>query len=179
MKKPSRVATGYILVFFIYLILIPFLICSLGPRLDRLIGWGPFLPGSYALAAGAAALIYAWFWIIWSQVFIITRGAGHPNEIMGRELGPVTRRLVVDGPYRFTRNPMAYGLLVFYFVSLSFFCNSPVTLMLFPFACLFEAWYHTRCEEPGLLRRFGEEYENYRAQVPMLLPRIGFRRRFR
>lgn len=170
MKKTTRVGTSYLLVILIYGCAIPFLIVSLGPEIDRFLGFGPLLRPPYQLVTGAAALAYAWFWIIWSQVFIITRGKGHPNEILGYELSPLTQRLVTEGPYRCTRNPMAYGLLIFYFVALAFLRNSVVTLALFPFACLFEMWYHRKFEEPGLLARFGAEYERYRKGVPALLP---------
>jgi len=170
MGKMTNVGTSYLLVILIYACAIPLLIVLLGPRLDRLLGLGPLLPFPYQIAPGIISLAYAWFWIAWSQVFIITRGKGHPNEILGYELGPLTQRLVTEGPYRYTRNPMAYGLLIFYFVALAFLRNSIITLALFPFACLFEIWYHTTFEEPGLLKRFGSEYERYRKEVPILLP---------
>jgi protein-S-isoprenylcysteine O-methyltransferase Ste14 len=170
MKKMTRVGFSYLLVILVYGCAIPFLIASLGPRIDRFLGFGPLLRPPYQLVVGAVALAYAWFWIVWSQVFIITRGKGHPNEILGYELSPLTQRLVTEGPYSHTRNPMAYGLLLFYFVALAFLCNSVVTLALFPVACLFEIWYHTRFEEPGLVTRFGDEYERYRKRVPALLP---------
>jgi protein-S-isoprenylcysteine O-methyltransferase Ste14 len=170
MSGDGRVLRSYILVIIVYGCLIPLLIASVGPRLDRLLGIGPLMPAPYHAAAGAAALAYAWFWIIWAQVSIVTRGEGHPNEILGYELGPVTQRLVVEGPYRYTRNPMAYGLIVYYFVALAFLRNSVVTLVLLVPACLFEVWYHRTYEEPGLLRRFGSEYERYRERVPLLLP---------
>lgn len=171
-KKMTRVGTSYLLVILIYGCAIPLLIASLGPKIDRRLGFGPLLKPPYQLAAGAVALAYAWFWIVWSQAFIITRGKGHPNEILGCEIGPLTQRLVTGGPYRYTRNPMAYGLLLFYFVALAFLRNSIITLALFPAACFFELWYHKTFEEPGLLKRFGNEYERYRKGAPALLPFI-------
>lgn len=165
-----NLGASYLLVVLIYACGIPLLIAQLGPMIDRLLSLGPLLPFPYQIAAGIIALAYAWFWIAWAQVFIIRRGKGHPNEILGYELGPLTQRLVTEGPYRHTRNPMAYGLLVFYFVALAFLSNAIITLVLFPLACVFEIWYHTTFEEPGLLKRFGSEYERYRKEVPILLP---------
>jgi protein-S-isoprenylcysteine O-methyltransferase Ste14 len=170
MGKPTNVGKGYLVVILIYACAIPLLIALLGPRLDRLLGLRPLLPFPYQIAAGIITLAYAWFWIAWSQVFIVTRGKGHPNEILGYELGPLTQRLVTEGPYRYTRNPMACGLLIFYFVALAFLRNSIITLVLFPLACLFEVWYHKKYEEPGLRTRFGGEYEQYREEVPVLFP---------
>lgn len=177
MKKTTRVGTSYLLVILIYACAIPLLIASLGPRIDRLLRLGPLLGPPYQLIAGAIILAYAWFWIVWSQVFIITRGKGHPNEILGCELSPPTQRLVTEGPYRHTRNPMAYGLLLFYFVALAFLCNSVITLALFPVASLFEMWYHKTFEEPGLLKRFGNEYERYREGVPAIFPFVRMAKR--
>ncbi len=170
MSGAGRVLKSYVVVIIAYGCLLPAFIVFLGPRLDRLLGVGPLLPSPYHAIAGLAALAYAWFWIIWAQVFIVSRGEGHPNEILGYELGPVTQRLVVDGPYRYTRNPMAYGLIMYYFVALAFLCSSVVILALLPAACLFEVWYHRTYEEPGLRRRFGSEYARYRERVPLLLP---------
>lgn len=165
-----RVLKSYLIVILIYACLIPALIVSLGPLLDRILGLRPLLRPPSRLVAGLVTGAYAWFWIIWSQVFLIRRGKGHPNEILGRELGPLTQQLVTEGPYRYTRNPMAWGLLVFYFVSLACVANATAVLLLFLPACLFEIWYHKNYEEPGLLRRFGAAYERYRATVPLLLP---------
>ena len=170
MKRMTRTGTSYLLVILLYGCAIPFLIASLGQKTDKLLGFGKLLRPPYQLIAGVVTLAYAWSWIIWSQAFIITRGKGHPNEILGYKLSPLTQRLVTEGPYRYTRNPMAYGLLLFYFVAIAFLRNSIITLALFPFACLFEIWYHTTFEERGLLTRFGIEYERYRKEVPALLP---------
>jgi len=170
--RDIRVPTSYLTVIVIYVCLIPALIVSLGPRLDRLIGLPSLLRLPANFVAGAIILAYAWFWIIWSQVFLMKHGKGHPNEILGYELGPLTQHLVIGGPYRYTRNPMAYGLLIFYFVALALLCNATSVLLLFPIACLFEVWYHRRYEEPGLLSRFGTEYIRYRETVPVLLPYV-------
>ncbi len=158
------------MVVLVYLLLIPLIIILLGTRLNRLLGLGSILPHPYSVIGGLIAFAYGWFWIIWSQINIIKRGEGHPNEILGRELGPLTKRLVTNGPYNHSRNPMAYGLIIFYFLALPLLCNSTLPLALFPLACLFEIWYHKKYEEPGLLERFGEDYEKYKKRVPLLFP---------
>jgi len=173
----KRVITSYIIVIAIYACLIPAAIILLGPKLDRLLGLPPFIPPPANIAAGLILLAYSWFWIVWSQIILTRSGEGHPNEILGHELGPLTRKLVTAGPYRYTRNPMAYGLILFYFAALPLLCNAISVLLLLPAACLFETWYHRRFEEPGLLKRFGSDYERYRGTVPLLFPFPKFRRR--
>ena len=170
MQQRRRVILSYVAVVAIYGVGIPVLVASVGPRIDDAFGLPPLVPPPWHATVGAALLVWAWFWIAWSFFFLVRHGRGHPNEILGRELAPPTRELVTGGPYRFTRNPMAYGLIVFYFGALAFFRNSITVLALLPPACAFEIWYHRTCEEPGLLRRFGAEYARYREEVPLLLP---------
>ena len=170
MKGNRSITRGYIIVIIVYACLIPLAIALLGTRLNGYLGLGAILPSPYNTIAGLMSLAYGWFWISWSQVNLVRRGDGHPNEILGRELGPLTRRLVTDGPYRYTRNPMAYGLIIFYFLALAFLCNAVLIIVFFPFACLFEVWYHRKYEEPGLLNRFGEKYKHYKEEVPLLFP---------
>ena len=82
-----------------------------------------------------------------------------------------THNLVAVGPYRFVRNPMI----------------SAVALMLIGQALLWGSWmmgiwacvfvfinhsYFVLSEEPGLERRFGENYRVYKANVPRWVPRL-------
>lgn len=170
MHQRVRVIFSYAAVVAIYGVGIPLLVASAGPRIDAAFGLPPLVPPPWDTVVGAALLAWAWAWIVWSFVFLVRRGRGHPNEILGRELAPPTQTLVTGGPYRFTRNPMAYGLIVFYFGALAFLRNSITLLAFLPLACAFEVWYHRAFEEPGLLRRFGVDYARYREEVPLLLP---------
>ncbi|MEL6191714.1 MAG: isoprenylcysteine carboxylmethyltransferase family protein [Bacteroidota bacterium] len=83
-----------------------------------------------------------------------------------------TRKLVVRGLYRFTRNPMILGVcnmllgIGFWFSSLAiilwgviFFIGTHIHFM--------------RKEEPQLKDRFGEEYDEYRDNVPRWFPRFS------
>jgi protein-S-isoprenylcysteine O-methyltransferase Ste14 len=82
-----------------------------------------------------------------------------------------TRRLVARGPYRQTRNPMITGVL-FILLGESVLCGSGALLA---WAAAFFAGntaYFKLSEEPGLVTRFGEEYVEYRGNVPMWLPRL-------
>lgn len=172
MHMRSRIVASYTLVIIIYVIIIPFLISTLGSFLDSLLGLNEFLGFPYHALIGMTILVYGCFWIVWSQLFLVNLGKGHPNEIMGRELSPLTKQLVTEGPYHYTRNPMAYGLLVTYFAGIPLLQGTTVPLLLCPFACVFEVWYHRRFEEPGLRQRFGESFDEYSRQVPLLFPRI-------
>jgi len=80
-------------------------------------------------------------------------------------------RLVIQGPYRYVRNPMISGV-VFLLV------GEALTLRSWPhgqWALLFLAInlvYIPLAEEPQLERRFGASYREYRQHVGRLLPRL-------
>lgn len=81
-----------------------------------------------------------------------------------------TRRLVVVGPYRYTRNPMISGVALLLLGQA--LCWGSWVLGLW--AGLFVLINHTffvLAEEPGLERRFGAPYREYKANVPRWLPR--------
>lgn len=142
----------------------------MGLWLDRLFGFEPWRSGLLTTAFGSLVILSGLFWMIWSWHSLLTIGRGHPQEVFGFPLAPRTERLVIVGPYSYTRNPMLFGLLLLLvgwgivLGSLSATAFSPlllVALLLLHFKFF---------EEPGLQRRFGEEYEGYRHQVPPILP---------
>jgi protein-S-isoprenylcysteine O-methyltransferase Ste14 len=82
-----------------------------------------------------------------------------------------TTRLVVRGPYRYVRNPMISGVLSVLLGEAALF-GSLALLLWFGLVLAVNAVYMPLVEEPGLQRRFGEEYERYRAHVPRWIPRV-------
>ena len=82
-----------------------------------------------------------------------------------------TTRLVVRGPYRYVRNPMISGVLFVLLGEAALF-GSLALLLWFGLVAAVNAVYMPLVEEPGLQRRFGEEYERYRAHVPRWIPRV-------
>jgi protein-S-isoprenylcysteine O-methyltransferase Ste14 len=81
-----------------------------------------------------------------------------------------TRKLVVVGPYSRVRNPMISGVF-------AIICGEAIVLVsrgLAAWAALFfgiNHLYFIVSEEPGLLQRFGAEYEAYKRNVPRWIPR--------
>jgi protein-S-isoprenylcysteine O-methyltransferase Ste14 len=82
------------------------------------------------------------------------------------------RRLVIQGPYRFVRNPMYIGAglalagAALFYGSLPLLAYTGVFLLM---AHLFVVWY----EEPTLQHTFGKEYESYCGRVRRWWPRVG------
>jgi protein-S-isoprenylcysteine O-methyltransferase Ste14 len=82
-----------------------------------------------------------------------------------------TSTLVIRGPYRYVRNPMITGVATILAGEALVFRSWGIVVELAIFV-LVNALYFPLVEEPGLRRRFGAEYEEYRARVPRWLPRV-------
>lgn len=82
------------------------------------------------------------------------------------------RHLVVHGPYRFVRNPMISGVLLF-LVAEAMLLQTPAHAWWAAGFAAINAIYIPLIEEPQLERRFGEAYRAYCRTVPRLLPRLS------
>ena len=80
-------------------------------------------------------------------------------------------RLVVQGPYRYCRNPMITGVL-FILIGEALIFNSISILLWSVLFFSINTLYFILIEEPGLAKRFGENYRNYREHVPRWIPNI-------
>ena len=165
-----RIVAVYVVAIVFFLGAIPFLLLSLGLLLDSALGvpqipLRPLRPimGAGLLATGLGA-------IAWTNVTLLRLGRGHPQEVFGRSLLPSTERVVMEGPFRHTRNPMVLGGLVM-LEGLSILVGSLSTALLtVPGAAALMIYYLRRWEEPALVARFGADYESYRERVPILIP---------
>lgn len=86
------------------------------------------------------------------------------------------QRLVVNGPYRYVRNPMYLGAA--FALGGAALVYRSVGLLIY--AAVFHLAMHLFVlgyEEPALTRLFGTEYQTYRTKVHRWLPRIQARRR--
>jgi protein-S-isoprenylcysteine O-methyltransferase Ste14 len=77
-------------------------------------------------------------------------------------------RVVTEGPFRFTRNPMYLGHLVF-MLGLAVTFRSYVALALLVLRAI---WFHRRvvADEARLIERFGPEYADYMRRVKRWVP---------
>lgn len=91
------------------------------------------------------------------------RGGGGPG------MSNPPERLVTDGPYRFTRNPMYLGHLIF-FLGLAITFSGLAWLLLVVHLAWFD--HRARSDEEHLLARFGPAYDDYRTRVKRWLPGV-------
>ena len=81
------------------------------------------------------------------------------------------RRLVVQGPYRYVRNPMISGVAFVLAGEAMLLCSVPHAKWAAIFMVV-NAVYIPLVEEAGLRRRFGDAYREYCRHVPRLVPRL-------
>lgn len=152
---------GQIVLFWgLFLVVIPVTLTALEQR------WALALPvPSLAGPVGLTALLLASALGLWSAVVMSTRGDGTPLP------SAMANRLVIAGPYRWIRNPMAVAGIV---------QGTGVGLILQSWLVVAYAvagsavWnYAVRpLEESDLEERFGEEFRRYRDAVRCWLPRV-------
>jgi protein-S-isoprenylcysteine O-methyltransferase Ste14 len=81
------------------------------------------------------------------------------------------RRLVINGPYRYVRNPMISGVVFVLFGEALMLLSRPHATWALTFLVI-NAIYIPLFEEPQLSQRFGAAYDEYCRHVPRLLPRL-------
>jgi protein-S-isoprenylcysteine O-methyltransferase Ste14 len=129
------------------------------------LGWGgPHGLAAVPVVAGVALLGVGSILVVWTIALFVRIGRG--------TLAPwdATRHLVVHGPYRHVRNPMISGVLFILLGEAALLGSLPL-LAWFAAALTVNAVYIPLVEEPGLDRRFRDEYREYREAVPRWLPR--------
>jgi protein-S-isoprenylcysteine O-methyltransferase Ste14 len=82
-----------------------------------------------------------------------------------------SQRLVIRGVYRQVRNPMITGVCLVLLGEALLAASLPL-LGLFAFGVIINVIYIPFSEEPGLARRFGEDYLAYKRDVPRWIPRL-------
>jgi protein-S-isoprenylcysteine O-methyltransferase Ste14 len=121
------------------------------------------VPAAFAHVIGALTFLAGFALFAWCVSLFARIGKG--------TLAPwdPTRRLVVVGPYRYVRNPMITGVLVMLAGEAVFLGSRVLAIWAFTFLIINNV-YFLILEEPGLERRFGASYLEYKSAVPRWLP---------
>ncbi|MFE4226922.1 methyltransferase family protein [Arthrobacter sp. NPDC056886] len=149
------------IVFFwgFFLAVLPLAIAFLAQR------WGVGLPfPSFAGPLGVAVLVLASALGLWSAVVMSTRGDGTPLP------SAMPNRLVIAGPYRWIRNPMAVAGIV-QGAAIGLILQSWLVIAYAAVGSLVWNYAVRPLEESDLKERFGEEFQQYRDTVRCWIPR--------
>jgi len=149
----------------LFLLLIPYLLVVQAPKLDPLLGFPHLFFGTANLVIGILLLACGAFFALWSIIAQFTLAAGTPLPMLP------TRKLLINGPFKLCRNPMTLGTILAYtgVAVLVGSLSSFLFVMLF-FAALL--CYLKFLEEKELAERFGQEYLEYKAAIPFIIPRV-------
>lgn len=146
-----------------FFVVVPWLLRMLEDRLQ--VSW-PALASEPWPTLGIVVFALASPLGLWSCVTMAVAGEGTPLPVQ------TARRLVVAGPYRWIRNPMATAGVLQSIGMALWFGTWTVVLIAIAGAV---AWHVgiRPVEEADLAARFGEPYERYRAAVRCWVPRVG------
>jgi protein-S-isoprenylcysteine O-methyltransferase Ste14 len=162
-RSPGYKLVAGILGALTFLCIVPALLFFAGVAVEKHI-----LAGSWAYVVK----VFSWVCVVggllcaaWSVVSLVFAG-GTPIPVAPPQ------RLVVKGPYRFSRNPMLFGIM-FYYLGLGLIYGSVgVGVAMLLLVLIVGSLYNKLVEERELLARFGKEYEEYRSRTPFLLPKF-------
>ncbi len=130
-------------------------ILIIGLRMERVVHWP--VPTAGLTAMGCVFVIIGlYFWLDSIRL------------IMSRFKLDV---LILDGAYRFVRNPMFAGFIVFIVPGLSFILNNPL-IILSSIIMLLVFKMNIYKEEEYLQQRFGHAYQDYQSKVKQIIPFI-------
>jgi protein-S-isoprenylcysteine O-methyltransferase Ste14 len=135
-------------------------------HLDGLVGLNPLPWKPFFVIAGIVLAIPGLYFLIVSNKLLRDLGSG-ANAFH------LTKRIVERDIYKYTRNPMSLGYYLFSlgagFISGSTLVTSVVLLGLVPAHIFFLKFF----EELELGLRFGESYQQYKRNVPFLIPKLS------
>ena len=132
----------------------------------------------YLVIAGIVSWLYPWramidLRVLWLGILLVICGfalafsAATLFRRKGTEINPTSetnKLLVIRGPFRFTRNPMYLGLVIFALGIAC--CLGSLPMFVVPVLVFATAnWAHIPFEEAKMRRQFGTAYDEYARQV--------------
>jgi protein-S-isoprenylcysteine O-methyltransferase Ste14 len=124
-----------------------------------------FLPHNiFALVAGLMLIFTGLYIMILTITKFVRIGEG--------TLAPwsPTRKLVIEGVYRYVRNPMILGVLTVLSGESIAILSLNIFIWILIFFIINNIWF-IFYEEPDLEKKFGDEYRKYKKNVPRWIPR--------
>lgn len=103
--------------------------------------------------------------VVWTMKMFADVGQGSPAP-----WDPINK-LIITGPYAYVRNPMLLGVFLILLAEAIFFQSMALFVYLLIFIGV-NAVYFPLSEEKGLLKRYGQAYQEYKNNVPRFIPRL-------
>jgi len=169
-EKLQKISRHRLQAALFYWLWLPGLVLGTGLAIDHLIGLRPWGHGPLVTGGILLILVTGIALISWSEHDLSRLGHGSPSPAQP------TRRLVVSGSYHLCRHPMflGYDLAA---LAISLLSGSRATpLISFPLMLLWQIRFLRR-EERILAQRFRQDYPDYQAKTPFLIPLLSASRR--
>lgn len=148
----------------VFIIIIPYGMALTALQLDRALelpyfgGLWPFMLATLFVAIGLG-------YVVWSSYVQIRVAEASPLPVIP------SKRLIVTGPYAHCRNPMFFGVTLYY-LGLGLLLGSLSYFLLVFIVALFSAVYIKLIEEKELEKRFGKKYIEYKRRTSFFFPRF-------
>ena len=133
--------------------------------LDRFFGLPAFISKPLNIAFSLPLLIggtLLWLWC--AGKFFKAKGTPVPTN--------PPPKLVADGPYAYSRNPMMTGLFMVMAGIGICFGSITLTFIMTPLFVFMSILEFKNLEEPELEKRFEKEYREYKKRTPIIIPKI-------
>ena len=120
---------------------------------------------------GIAAIAFGVVFVFWSNYALVRFGKGGAGVLGPIKLMTETKHLVTTGPYAMCRNPMHFGLVI-YFLVIGIALNNLASLIIPILMCIFAYVMAVVFDEPRLKKDFPQEYNEWASNVPRFFPRL-------
>lgn len=153
---------------FIFFLTIVILFIVFFLPMDKFLRLPKVFPTSLDIILSVPALAMGLLLILWSILHFIkitgTRVPFNPPP-----------KVVATGPYTYVRNPMLTGVFIFLLGLGILFRSISLGFAVTPLFILFNVLELKKIEEQELEKRFGEEYKEYKKNVPVFIPWLNVR----
>ena len=148
-----------------FVLVFPYLLIISSDMIDSWLQLPHFTLGFINLIISTALIIGGIFLALWSIQLQLMMGKGTPVPMMP------TRKLVVEGPFKYCRNPMTLGTFLAY-LGISIWIGSYSAIFIVLILTSGLLLYIKFIEEKELEERYRDEYLKYKKKTPFLLPRL-------
>lgn len=164
MVSKRRVILSLLALPFVVIVVVPGVILFFENEFSW-IGWTRRPQNTLLTSISIALCLLGITLLIWTNRIFIGEGRG--------TLAPwdPPREFIIVGPYRHVRNPMIIGVGLMLAAEVIVFRSSGITFWTVVFI-LANMIYIPLKEEKDLIKRFGDDYREYRQNVPAWIPRL-------
>jgi len=121
---------------------------------------------SLELGIGILCAVVGLSLMAWSVLTFVAVGRGTAVPIAP------PRKLIVSGPYRWCRNPMILGAMIYYLGVGTYFGSLRIGIVMLLLNLIIGTCYIKLIEEQELQLKFGADYGEYKGRTSFLLPKF-------